>query len=83
MAKVSKEKVSPKEILWMAVISVLIPAVVLIASLIYVAFYAGGFSLFQKIVVVVVGFVIIGLLEALVWLVWAGRKGIVLWKQNR
>lgn len=69
--------------MWMSVLSVLIPAVILIAALVYVAFYAGGYSVFQKIVVVVIAFIAVMVAEALLWMGWAGRKGMMTWQRPK
>ena len=61
------------DVVWMSVVSTLIPAILLIAALVYVAFYANGYSLFQKIVVVVICLIVICVAEALLWMVW--REG--------
>jgi divalent metal cation (Fe/Co/Zn/Cd) transporter len=68
---------------WMSALSVLVPAVVLIAALVYVAFYSTGYTLFQKVVVVIVAFVIVAAAESLMWMAWAGRKGLMAWPQRK
>ncbi len=83
MARITKAAVSRGEILWMSVISILIPAMLLIGSLIYVAFYAAGYGIFQKIVIIIVAFIVIGVAEALLWMIWAGRKGLMSWSQPK
>jgi len=79
----AKGTVSQCEMVWMSVIAVLIPAVLLVGSLIYVAFYANGYSLFQKIVIVIVALIVVGVAEALLWMIWAGRKGLMHWPQPK
>jgi len=79
----AKGTVSQGEMVWMSVVAMLIPAVLLIGSLIYVAFYATGYSLFQKIVIVIVALIAVGVAEALLWMVWAGRKGLMRWPQSK
>ncbi len=49
----------------------------LAGSLIYVAFYTDGFSLFQKVVVVLVAVIISVALVAVAWVTWAGRRGMI------
>jgi hypothetical protein len=78
-----KGNASQGEMMWMSVVSVLIPAIFLVCSLVYVAFYADGYSLFQKIVIVVVALIVVGAAEALLWMVWAGRKGLLCWPQSK
>jgi hypothetical protein len=74
-----KRTVSQGEMVGMAIAAVLIPAIILVASLIYVAFYASGYSLFQKIVIVLIALIVIGVAEALLWMAWAGSKGFMRW----
>lgn len=79
----AKGKVSQGEIVWMSVVAILIPAILLIGTLIYVAFYSNGYSLFQKIVIVIIALIVIGVAEAVLWMVWAGRKGLMAWPQPK
>jgi len=67
----------------MSVLSVLMPAAILVAALVYVAFYAGGYDVFQKIVIVVIAFIVVGVAEALLWMAWAGSKGMMAWQQPK
>jgi len=69
----------PNEMLGMIVASILIPAILLIGSLAYVAFYANGFNLFQKAVIVIIALVLVGAAEALLWMVWAAKSGQFQW----
>jgi len=71
------------DIVWMSVISTLIPAVLLIGALVYVAFYASGYSLFQKIVVVIISLIVICVAEALIWMVWAGKRGFMRFPETK
>lgn len=57
--------------------SVLLPALVLIGSLIYVAFYSSGYSLFQKIVIVIIALIVICAAESILWMAWASKKGFM------
>ena len=50
-------------------------AVFLIGTLIYVGFYTNGYSLFQKIVVFLVGFILAIAVVSIMWVAWAGRRG--------
>ena len=52
----------------------------LVGSLIYVGFYANGYSLFQKIVVFLVGLILAITVVAIMWVSWAGRRG---WIRDR
>jgi hypothetical protein len=47
----------------------------LVGTLIYVGFYTSGYSLFQKIVVFLVGFILAVAVIAIMWIAWAGRRG--------
>ena len=62
---------------WRVVLTIITLAAFLAGSLIYVAFYTGGFSLFQKIVVVLVALIIAGTIVSIAWVTWAGRRGIL------
>lgn len=55
--------------------SIIILAGFLVGSLIYIAFYTSGFSLFQKVVVFIVAFIIAVAAIAIMWVTWAGRRG--------
>ncbi len=79
----AKRTVSQDEMLWMTVVAILIPAILLIGSLIYVAFYADGYSLFQKIVIVIVALIVVGVAEALLWMIWAGKRNMMCWPQPK
>ena len=76
-------KMSQREMVWMSAVSVLIPAILLILALVYVAFYASGYSLFQKVIIVIIALIVIAVAEALVWMGWAGRKGMMCWPQPK
>lgn len=67
----------------MMVASVLIPAILLVGSLVWVAFYASGYSLFQKVVIVIIAMIVICVAESLLWMVWAGKKGMGYWMQHK
>lgn len=72
-----------EEMVGMTIASVLIPAILIIISLIYVAFYANGYSLFQKIVIIIIALIVVGAAEALLWMAWAGRRGLIHWQQPK
>ncbi|MDE1860961.1 MAG: hypothetical protein KGH72_04575 [Candidatus Micrarchaeota archaeon] len=78
----AKTSVSPSEILWMSVVAILIPAVILIGALIYVAFYTSGYSLFQQIVIIIVALIVVAVAEAILWMAWAAKKGMMHWHGN-
>jgi membrane protein YdbS with pleckstrin-like domain len=77
----AKAKTDRREMMWLSVISVLIPAILIVGALVYVAFCANGYSLFQKIVVVVIALIVAGVAEALIWMVWAAGKGLMNFQQ--
>jgi uncharacterized membrane protein YdbT with pleckstrin-like domain len=53
-----------------AILTVLIVAAALVGSLIYVAFYANGLSLFQSVVIIIVVLAIAFTLVSILWMVW-------------
>ena len=79
----TKRTVSQDEMLRVSVVAMLIPAVLLIGSLIHAAFYTNGYTLFQKITIVVVALVFVAVAEALLWIIWAGRKGLMRWSRPK
>ena len=79
----AKGTISQSEMVWMSALALLIPVIILIGSLIYVAFYANGYSLFQKIVLLLVALIVVGAAEGLLWMIWAGRKGLMRWPQPK
>ena len=57
------------------VATILVFTAFLVGSLIYVGFYAGSYDLFQKIIVVLVAFILAIATVAIMWISWAGRRG--------
>lgn len=55
-----------------SIIAVLAWAVFILA---YALFWSHHFSLFQDIIVTIVSLLIVGLLVALMWVVWVSRRG--------
>jgi hypothetical protein len=55
--------------------TILIFTAFLVGSLIYVGFYTSGYSLFQRIVVVLVALILAIATIAIMWVSWAGRRG--------
>ena len=47
----------------------------LVGALIYVGFYTTGYSLGQRIIVVLVAFIVALAAVAIMWVTWAGRRG--------
>ena len=68
---------TPTGMVWRIVLTIITMAGFLIGSLIYVAFYTSGFSLFQKIVVVLVALILAGTIVSIAWVTWAGRRGMI------
>jgi hypothetical protein len=62
-------------IFWRIVGSIVIVTGFLVGSLIYVGFYTAGYSLGQRIVVVLVAFIIAIAALSIMWLTWAQRRG--------
>ncbi len=55
--------------------TILVFTAFLVGSLIYVGFYTSGYSLFQRIVVVLVALILAIATVAIMWVSWAGRRG--------
>ncbi len=66
--------------IWRIVATILVFTAFLVGSLIYVGFYAGSYDLFQKIIVVLVAFILAIATVAIMWVAWAGRRG---WMRGR
>ena len=47
----------------------------LVGSLVYVGFYTGGYSLGQRIIVVLVALILAIAVIAIMWVTWASRRG--------
>jgi len=62
------------------VATILVFTAFLVGSLIYVGFYASSYDLFQKIIVVLVAFILAIATVAIMWVSWAGRRG---WMRGR
>ncbi len=61
------------------ILSILILAGFLVGSLIYVGFYAPSFNTLQQIISVLVAIIIAFTILAVVWVTWAGRRGMMGW----
>lgn len=68
---------TPSEMVWEVVLTILIVALFLVGSLTYVGFYAKGYTLLQKVVVVLVALIIAITAISILWVVWAGRWGLM------
>ena len=67
----------PEGWVWKTVLTVIILTIFLVGSLIYVGFYAIDYSLFQKIVVVIVSLIISFAIIAVLWIIWYRKQGSV------
>jgi high-affinity Fe2+/Pb2+ permease len=65
---------------WRIVGTILVFTAFLVGSLIYVGFYASSYDLFQKIIVVLVAFILATATVAIMWVSWAGCRG---WMRGR
>jgi uncharacterized membrane protein YdbT with pleckstrin-like domain len=60
---------------WRIIGTILTLTAFLVGTLVYVGFYTNGYSLFQKIVVFLVGFILAIAVVAIMWVAWARRRG--------
>ncbi len=74
---------SSGDVLRISIIAVLIPIVLLAGSLIYVELFARGYGIFQKIGIVLVALVFVGILEALLWVVLIAKRNLMLMKKPK
>jgi len=51
----------------------------LVGSLIYVGFYTAGFTLGQRVIVVLVAFILAVTAISVMWVTYAGRRGLMGW----
>ncbi len=56
--------------MWRAIPTILIIALAFIGSLVYVAFYATGLSVWQQIIIVVVTLIAAMVVVAILWIIW-------------
>jgi hypothetical protein len=73
----AKRAITQEGMVWRIILTILIPALLLIGAFVYVAFYANGYDLFQKIVIVVVALIASGAIISILWVTWAGGKGLI------
>ena len=62
---------------WTRVLSIIVRSAFAVAVLIYVAFYTGDFTLFQKLVVLLVAIIVYGAAESIVRVIRGGRGGMM------
>ncbi len=66
----------PVYMAWLAVLGIVLRAAYAVGVLVYVAFYTGNFSFFQKLVVLLVALIIYGAARGIIHAVWPGRRRI-------
>ncbi len=59
------------------IITIITLAAFLAGSLIYIAFFANGYDLFQKIVIFLVALILAVTVVSIAWVTWAGRRGMI------
>ncbi|HET7405374.1 MAG TPA: hypothetical protein VFJ63_04580 [Candidatus Bathyarchaeia archaeon] len=62
-------------VLWRIIATILTLTVFLVGTLIFVGFYTDGYTLFQKIIVFLVGFILSIATVSIIWVAWASRRG--------
>ena len=67
-------------LMWRIVGTILAISGFLIGSLIYVGFYASGFDLTQKVIVLLVALILAFAAVSIMWVTFAGRRG---WMRDR
>lgn len=61
---------------WSSVLGIILRAAYAVGVLVYVAFYTGNFTFFQKLVVLLVAFIIYGTVKSIIHIVRPGRRRI-------
>jgi len=61
------------------ILSIITLAGFLAGSLIYVGFYTESFNTLQRIVAILVAMIVAFTILAIVWVSWAGRRGMMGW----
>lgn len=64
---------APRGLRWRMTISLIVPIVWLCVTLLWVGFWATGFTLFQSIIVILVSALIMGGVLGSVWMAWGPR----------
>ncbi|VVB76746.1 Uncharacterised protein [uncultured archaeon] len=70
----AKEDMTPAEMIWRTVLTIIVFAAFFAGSLIYVAFYPTGYTYLQKVVVIIVALVIAVAIVSIIWVTWALGK---------
>lgn len=68
--------------MWRIVFTILAGTAFLVGSLLYVAFPGRSFDTFQKIVIVLVALILAAAAIGIVWVTWAGRRGMMRWMKG-
>lgn len=66
-----KEEISEQGMAARIILTIVIVAVFLAGSLLYVAFYSTGYTAFQKAVIIIVAFIAACALISILWVLWA------------
>jgi uncharacterized membrane protein len=74
-----KEREMRRGLMLRVILSIITLSAFLIGSLIYVGFYTDGFSLGQRIIVVLVAIILAITALSVMWVTWAGRRGMMGW----
>lgn len=64
---------APEGLRWRMGVSILAPIVWLSVTLLYVGFWASGFTLFQSVIVILVSTLILGGVMGTAWMAWGPR----------
>lgn len=62
--------------IWRVGLTIAIAALLLIGSLVYAAFYANGYTLFQKLVILLIALITAVALISFLWVHWVWNEGI-------
>jgi len=73
----SVERKTQRGIMARIIVTIITIAGFLSGSLIYIGFYAGGYSTFQKIIVFLVALILAVTVVSIAWVTWAGRRGLI------
>lgn len=68
---------APKGMVERIIVTIVTVASFLIGSLVYIAFYTEGYTLFQQIAVFLVALILAVTIVSIVWVAWAGRRGMI------
>jgi uncharacterized protein YacL len=74
-ANMERAEMSARSMMRRIIGTIIVLAAFLVGSLITVGFYTTDYTLFQKIVVVLVALIIATTAISVMWVTWAGRRG--------